>query len=247
MKTRGFTLIELLVVVAIIALLIAILIPSLGKARDKARTVKCQANLRSLYTGISIYEASWDGYMMPERCGDEHIGANFSRWWGCWNLGRSTAGRPSSLQPIRTSIHWGSGSRRCWIAPPPIMTRVLRSPRITLTTRTWATTAITAATAMRPIPRKCHFFKKNNIRRPALVAIDNSPITDSNTDHFGSAADLVPVDGGPTHRAGKPHSGGKTANMLFVDGQIINDNPDKLVGLDWIIKPNVAQGSFPYR
>lgn len=64
-RKRGFTLIELLVVVAIIVTLIAILLPSLGKAREQAKTTICLSNLKSLAMAMNVYAAEFDGSMVP--------------------------------------------------------------------------------------------------------------------------------------------------------------------------------------
>lgn len=62
---RGFTLIELLVVISIISLLISILMPSLGRAREQAKSVHCLARLKEFGNAIATYENDHGGLLPP--------------------------------------------------------------------------------------------------------------------------------------------------------------------------------------
>ncbi|MBN1555756.1 MAG: type II secretion system protein [Phycisphaerae bacterium] len=58
---NAFTLIELLVVIAIISLLVSILVPSLQKAKDLAKNVLCQTNLRGMGMAFTFYAEEHGG------------------------------------------------------------------------------------------------------------------------------------------------------------------------------------------
>jgi prepilin-type N-terminal cleavage/methylation domain-containing protein/prepilin-type processing-associated H-X9-DG protein len=60
-RRRGFTLIELLVVISIIGLLTSILLPSLSRAKELAKEVKCLTNQRAVGMAIQMYASANDG------------------------------------------------------------------------------------------------------------------------------------------------------------------------------------------
>ncbi len=98
MRRKGFTLIELLVVIAIIALLVSILLPSLAQAKEHAKAVLCQTNMKNLGQAFATY-------------GTDNNDVIFSGWDNGWDYGLGfPAGNGWHRQWPYIAAYWAKGA-----------------------------------------------------------------------------------------------------------------------------------------
>lgn len=94
---RGFTLIELLVVIAIIGVLSSIALVSLNGAREKAKRVKAQSEIKQMYGMLQAYNIEYDAW--PPNCDNMDT---LGEWNGAWN----TYGKAVTMDPWGEAYHF---------------------------------------------------------------------------------------------------------------------------------------------
>jgi prepilin-type N-terminal cleavage/methylation domain-containing protein len=100
-RKKAFTLVELLVVIAIIALLLSVLMPSLSKAREQARNIKCKNNLHQIGVAQFLYSNGNNDKISP---GNFWNGTTIwaGQFGGAVNMGQLLAGK---FLPLPTSMN----------------------------------------------------------------------------------------------------------------------------------------------
>ena len=241
---KAFTLIELLVVIAIIALLMAILMPCLQRARNQARAIGCQSNLRQWGALFAMYVADNHGAMPTAKVADPQSGL-MDFYLGTDPSGPAWARREKEqgtqeirLCPMAAQLAY----RVCGTAEGGTFLAYGYPPEAGESLSWYGSygqnSACRAWPAMKPEEEK-YFWRRADVRNAGMIPLmlDNywSLGAKQQPTDLPPACDAIPtlrqIPGGGSHFCMNRHDGG--VNGLFLDWSVRKVGLKELWTLKW--------------
>jgi prepilin-type processing-associated H-X9-DG protein/prepilin-type N-terminal cleavage/methylation domain-containing protein len=233
-RPRAFTLIELLVVIAIVAVLIGLLVPAVQRAREAAQSTQCQSNLRQLGIALSHYMYTYDGWLPPSNLPPDAAGST-QFWFGT----EDGSGNLTTLQSgfLMQYIEGNTRVQQCPSVPAYVQPRFnVNLADLGTKLKAYDATLATSGYAFNPNLGTVT-YPPPNFWPPVLVTHKIADLTaTSRTIAFADSAQVWWYDENfntiapfveeafvlvkPSDRYPNVHfrHGGRTANVLFVDG-----------------------------
>jgi prepilin-type N-terminal cleavage/methylation domain-containing protein/prepilin-type processing-associated H-X9-DG protein len=213
---KGFTLIELLVVIAIIAILAGMLLPALSKAKETSKSSVCLSQLKQLSLGVNMYADDWQGYPPGSRLGATWVSPYMVFWFQASEIGGISDYMGQPNLPASYTIEQAPKYAECpsdpyvWKDQDTPGTFDRREASYGLSRR-----LITSFTAISS-PCKMEAIKKPSTK--VLIADGSHGKLDGIVPGGrGCSVDSV-ESGGPICRYRHGSGGGKSGNVLWVDG-----------------------------
>ncbi len=208
-REKRFTLIELLVVIAIIAILASMLLPALNQAREKAKEIKCKANMKQIGLAFVMYNADNNGF--------------FPRLWGPYP---GYSGSLFWMGSIAKYVHVDPASQ-----PNAKMSKVFDCPSNTVNNpahRDAMTYAAVAPPAGYIWSYAYHYWlqvgywnaKNTQVKWPSKTMVAVESLGSNGVSPYGTVAGQ--------NLPGNRHNNGKRATVAFIDGHVGSDDANNI-------------------
>jgi prepilin-type N-terminal cleavage/methylation domain-containing protein len=269
----GFTLIELLVVIAIISILAAILFPVFASAREKARQVSCENNLKQLGMAFEQYTEDNDEILpgVVDGPGNGQITSTNPPFTGGWVVDLNyddTGNAKSHFDVVDGSIYVYVKSKQVYVCPDDAQGQInglsyalnqcVESP--TQSTTSWVRNGLNIATFddTSGIMLLCEEAAGVELNDPALGFVIPNTLTGTTDDGFLNfsygythPSNSIPnlfstrhTSGGGSFKTNGGNQTGGGSEVLFLDDHVKYENQGNLFAPD----PTTGSGSWtePY-